>query len=176
MTRPGEGSRPGGIRWGGALPSGLPALLAAVALPTLAAGCGGDSAGDSAGDRSDAPARDTAAAADADSVPAADSALAADSRPLRAFRVRIGNEGADTAVIAADAGAGARTVDTVPPADSGVVRVETRAPLLELRARTGPGGEVLARSRYDLERSAGDTLLEFRVPPARPTAPDTAGR
>lgn len=169
----GQDGGPGGGRTVDPLRS-LAALLAAVALPALTAACGG-SGGDADGGGAEASARDTAAPGGTDTTeetPVADPAPADDARPLRAFRFRIRNEGGDTAVIVADAGAGTRALDTVPPADSAEVRVETRASLLELRARTGPGDE-LARSRYDLERPAGDTLLEFPVPPAS-SAPDSA--
>lgn len=176
MTRgaaDGQGGGASGGRTAGPLRS-LAALLAVVALPALMAACGG-SGGDAEGGGAESPARDTVAAGGTDTAggtAVADSAPADDPRPLRAFRFRIRNERGDTAVIVADAGAGTRALDTVPPADSAEVRVETRASLLELRARTGPGDE-LARSRYDLERSAGDTLLEFSVPPAS-SAPDSA--
>lgn len=171
----GHGGRDGG-RTVGPLRS-LAALLAVAALPALTAACGG-SGGDAEGGGAEAPARDTVAPGGTDTTdttegtPVADSAPADDPRPLRAFRFRIRNEGGDTAVIVADAGAGARALDTVPPADSSEVRVETRASLLELRARAIPGDE-LARSRYDLERPAGDTVLVFSVPPAS-SAPDSA--
>ena len=142
--------------------TGVPGLAAALALATLVAACGG-SGGDAEAGGAATSGRDTAAPETTDTAAAA--GRTDDSRPLRAFRFRVGNEGGDTAVIVADAGAGARTLDTVPPADSAEVRVETRASLLELRARSG-SGEELARSRYDLERPTGDTLLDFPVSPA----------
>jgi len=140
----------------------LAVLLAASALTALVGACGG-SGGD--GD---------AGGADSVTSGAADTTTAADPRPLRAFRFRIGNATGDTAVIVADAGAGTRTLDTLPPADSGQVRVETRASLLELVARSGSGAE-LARTRYDLERPAGDTLLDFELSPPSPTGDSTGG-
>jgi len=146
----------------------LAALLAAVALPALVGACGG-SGGDG-----DAGGADSVTAGAADTTTAADTAPDDDPRPLRAFRFRIGNATGDTAMIVADAGAGTRTLDTVPPADSGEVRVETRASLLELLARSGSGVE-LARSRYDLERPAGDTLLDFELFPPSSTADSTGG-
>lgn len=159
-------------------------LLAAVPLLLSLAACGGDPGGEDAGEAGvGTSAGDTAAAragagdtaaGGADTVAAADTVPEGDSRPLRAFRFRIRNRGGDTVVVVADAGAGTRTLDTVPPADSSEVRVETRASLLELRGRVGPGGEVPARSRYDLDRPFADTLLEFEVSP-RPAAEDTAG-
>lgn len=152
----------------GAVLRPLAALLAAVALPALVGACGGSGGG------GDADGADSVASGAADTTAAADTAPADDPRPLRAFRFRIGNASGDTAVIVADAGAGTRTLDTVAPADSGEVRVETRASLLELLARSGSGVE-LARSRYDLERPAGDTLLEFELPPPSPTADSTGG-
>ncbi len=168
MTEPPDGTGgppPGAQRVG--------ALLAAAALASLAAGCGG-SGGDGDAGGAEASGDDTVAAGATDTTAAtADSAPTGDRRPLRAFRFRITNEGVDTAVIVADAGAGARTLDTVPPADSGEVRVETRASRLELRARSGSGG-YLARSRYDLERAPGDTLLDLRLPSAS-SVPDSVG-
>lgn len=146
----------------------LAALLAAATLPALVGACGG-SGGDG-----DAGGPDSVTANAADSTTAADTAPADDPRPLRAFRFRIGNATGDTAVVVADAGAGTRTLDTVPPADSGEVRVETRASLLELVARSRSGAE-LARTRYDLERPAGDTLLDFELSPPSPTADSTGG-
>lgn len=167
MTEPSDGT--GGPAAGARR---VGALLAAAALASLAAGCGG-SGGDGDAGGAEPPGDDTVAAGATDTMAAAaDSAPTGDQRPLRAFRFRISNEGADTAVIVADAGAGARTLDTVPPADSGEVRVETRAPRLELRARSGSGG-YLARSRYDLKRPAGDTLLELRLPSGS-SVPDSA--
>ena len=146
----------------------LAVLLAAAALPALAGACGGsDGDGDAGG-------ADSVTAGAVDTTAAAETASADDPRPLRAFRFRIGNATADTAVVVADAGAGTRALDTVPPADSGEVRVETRASLLELVARSGSGAE-LARIRYDLERPAGDTLLHFELSPPSPTADSTGG-
>lgn len=42
-------------------------------------------------------------------------------------------------VVSADAGAGAVVIDTVPPGDSVLVRIETRADSLRLTARTSSG-------------------------------------
>lgn len=158
----------------------LPALLA-LALPVAAASCGGGEPGgegpEEVGAASGTPAASPGAgqpapdpAASPPSGPGADSAR--DGRPSRAFRFRIRNRGGEPAVVVADAGAGTVLLDTVGPADSAWVRVETRADRLEIRARSGARGEV-ARARYDLERPAGDTLLEFEVPPA--ASSDTAG-
>lgn len=148
-----------------------PALAATAALLVAAAACGGDSGGAAGGDA----AGDTvsAGAAGADSAGIADSA-AADPRPLRSFRFTVRNAGGDTVIVVADAGAGVRTLDTVPPADSSEVRVETRADLLDLAARDRAGEEV-ARTRYELERPAGDTLLDFGIPPAGSEADSTGG-
>lgn len=158
------------------------AALVLIGTLLVAAGCGGGDDGERPGTPADSAASDTAgvrspgAASDPDvsldtPAPAADPA-----RPLRAFRVRVRNRGRDTVVIVADAGTGARTLDTVPPADSSEVRVESRARRLEIRAR-GPGGTTdsaggRARSLYDLERPDADSVLEFEVPPADP---DSAG-
>ena len=151
-----------------------PGLVAAAVLLLAASACGGDSGGADGGEAARDTASDTASAsaAAADSAGDADSA-SEDARPLRAFRFTIRNDGGDTVIVAADAGAGARTLDTVPPADSAEVRVETRAALLELGARD-PAGEEVARSRYELERAAGDTLLDFRIAPPGAEA-DSAG-
>ncbi len=160
-----------------------PALLLAAAAPLLLSplACGGGEAGGAAGggeaaSRSSAadtpaPDRGTEGPDRADSA-AGGAVPEVDERPLRAFRFRIRNGGGDTVVIVADAGAGTRTLDTLPPADSSSVRVETRASLLELVARLRSGREV-ARSRYELERPPGDTLLEFD---AAAGAADSAGR
>lgn len=159
------------------------ALPATAALLLGVAACGGEPGGDDpgregteAGAEEEAPA--ASAVGDSPAVgtgrpPAAETAAGEGaSRPLRSFRFRIRNGGDDTVVVVADAGAGTRTLDTVPPADSSAVRVETRAPLLELTARLLSGRET-ARSRFDLERAPGDTLLEFV---ADPGAADSAGR
>lgn len=169
-----------GPSWGrpgaGALLAGL------VALSTAACGGGGGDA-DSPGagpDTATADVSDTATAGAARAESGADVSAAApdadSARPLRAFRVRLRNRSGDSAVVVADAGAGARTLDTLPPADSSEVRVETRARRLEIRARR-PGGAPgstarPARSLYGLERPVADSVLEFDLPPADP---DSAG-
>lgn len=157
--------------------AGRPADGRAAAVLLLVAALAGSACGGDAGEQHDGvassdsarAARGESAAAASPDVSAETSAASDSGRPLRAFRVRLRNGGTDTAVVVADAGAGARTLDTVPPADSAWVRVETRARRLEIRARSGTGGES-GRSRYDLERPEGDTLLYFEVP-----APGPAG-
>lgn len=145
-------SSPGRARRFGAGRGLLPAAL------LLAAGLAGVGCGDGTVDGGGEARPEARGEADAGSEAAG---------PLRAFRVRIRNRSGDTVGVVADAGAGAVALDTVGPADSAAVRVETRAGRLEIRARRRPGGRAV-RSRYDLERPPGDTLLEFGVPPAPP--------
>lgn len=182
MTRTGPRGRvsPGSA---GTATAGLRAALLLVTLLVGAACGGGDDAGspDPGRDSTTAAASDTntagSAAAESGAEVSAEAPAADSARPLRAFRVRLRNRSGDSAVVVADAGAGVRTLDTVPPADSSEVRVETRARRLEIRAR-GPDGEVgssdrPARSRYELEQPAADSVIEFEVPP--PPAADTTG-
>jgi len=49
------------------------------------------------------------------------------------------NELASAVVVTAEAGAGAVTLDTIPPADSVLVRIETRAAFVQLSAGTTEG-------------------------------------
>lgn len=131
------------------------ALAAAVACVP---GCGGEAGGEGgAGDGSaaaspgeqrlrgegaaserPAPDRNANGRGTADGSVGPDTA-ADDGRPLRRFRLRVLNAAPDTLRVFAAAGKGEVVLDTVAPADSGDVWLETRASRLQLRAATRTG-------------------------------------